>query len=190
LFLGIIAVAAIQPPLKPLLGLAIGTPFYFFAMAYLVRLPFAMYKKLGILSNLFSAFVVLVGISIGIGNYFVNVVGDAAAAGIGLAPAMKFFAGLDYRVWTTGIFIITVGLFFLYEAIRARTGLAKVSMILVAIGLIGAGIAEPQHIITKHGLIADYGVTATFLVIFVGLLLPVMLKPREGGAPYQAPHPV
>jgi hypothetical protein len=159
-------------------------------MASLILLPFAMYKKMGILPKLLSAFVALVGISIGIGNYFVKVAGDAAAAGIGLAPAMNFFAGLDFRVWTTGIFIIPVGLFFLYEALRARTVLAKASMIIVAIGLIGAGLAEPQHIVAKHTVIADFGTTAAFAVMFVGLLLPVMFKPREVGAPYQPPRPV
>ena len=189
-FNGIIAVAAIQAPWKPLFGLAIGVPFYYFAMASLILLPFAMYKKMGILSKLLSALVVLVGISIGISNYFVKVVGDAAAAGISLAPVMELFAGLDYRAWTTAIFIVPVGLFFLYEATRARTGLAIASMIIIAIGLIGAGIAEPQHILAKHTVIADFGTTAAFAIMLVGLLLPVMFKPREVGAPYQTPRPV
>lgn len=186
-FTGIIAVASIQAPLKPLLGAAIGVPFYYFAMAYLVRLPFAMYKKIGTLPNLLSALVVLVGLSIGLGNYFVKVAGNAAAAGATLAPLMELFAGVNYRVWTTGLFIIPVGLFFLYEATRAVSGTARAGAIVIAIGLIGAGIAEPQHIVAAHGLLADFGTTAAFIVIFVGLALPFLLKPREIGVQQQAP---
>lgn len=179
-FAGIIAVAGIQAPLKPLLGAAIGVPFYYFAMAYLIRLPFAMYKKMGAVPNLLSAVIVLSGISIGAGNYFVKVLGSATTAGF-LEPLMKISSGVDFRVWTTGLFLVPIGLFFLYEATRSVSGVVRVSAIIVGIGIIAAGIGEPQHVVAKHASIADFGVAIAFVVMLIGLSIPFLLRPREVG---------
>ena len=179
-FAGIIAVAGIQAPLKPLLVAAIGVPFYYFAMAYLIRLPFAMYNKMGAVPNLLSAVAVLSGLSIGVGNYFVKVVGSATTVCF-FAPFMEISSGLDFRVWTTGLFLVPVGLFFLYEATRSVSVVARVSAVIVGIGIIGAGILEPQHVVAKHAPIADFGVAATFVVMLIGLSLPFLLRPKEAG---------
>jgi len=181
-FAGIISVFGIQAPLKPLLGAAIGVPFYYFAMASLIRLPFAMYKKMGTLPNILSVLVVLVGISIGVTNYFAKVVGDVAASGL-LYPLVGYIAGagLEFRMVTTGLFIIPIGLFFLYEAMRAVSVKIRISSLIIGLGLIGVGIGEPLHVSAKHAVLADFGVAAAFLVVFGGLALPFFLRSGEVG---------
>jgi hypothetical protein len=179
IFRGVIDIAQIQKPLSIWLGGVIGVPFYYFALAYLIRIPFGMYNKKMIIANIASTVVVLIGILIGLSDYF-GKISNIANAGI-LSPVIKYIlsTGLYFRVFTTILFMVPTGLFFFYEAYRSTTLLARTGSAIIGFGIVLASIFEPQHILFKHIHTADFGVTFAFIVILLGLLLPTFFKSKE-----------
>ena len=159
-----------------LMGAAFSLPFHYIASAILLMLPFALYRKEGILPKSLAALIVLIGLFIGSvifvkANNLFGALGPVGAFYMQLFPSLKYI-----RLIPILAVLVPLGLFFLIEAWRATNKVARVRSLLIGIGTIIIGVFGGTHVFLGpvplgfHIKIAELFVPLGFLIAFGGLL--------------------
>lgn len=158
------------------MGAAFSLPFHYIASAALVLLPFALYKKSGIVPKVIVAILVFTGIFIG-SVIFVKANNLFAALGPFQGLYEAAWSRLNYiRLVAILVVLIPLGIFFFSEALRAVSPQVRIRSLLIGTGTIIIGIFGGIHVwlgpvpIGFDIAFADLVVPVGFLIIFVGLL--------------------
>lgn len=163
-------------PYAKSMALAIAVPFLYVASAFLIKLPFALFKKGLVLANLLAVVVVLMGVLFGLTTFF-----QANKLVSSLGPLQELFAHLAsrlsfYRIWSTLLIFVPVGVFFLFDVLKKQLLVDRLSALLIGSGLIVAGVSEWFHIQAKHAAGADFYTVFGFLLVVAGLSYPLLFK--------------
>lgn len=164
-------------PYAKSMALSLAVPFLYVASAFLIKLPFALYMRRVSVANSLAALVIIAGIFFGATSFV------SANKLIGsLGPLNGIFKHLaanlaTYRIWSTLIIFIPVGLFFLVEAIRSAGLTNRIRSGLVGVGLVTAGVSEYFHISAKHAAGADFYTVLGFFLVVGGLYYGFLKSP-------------
>lgn len=159
-----------------LTALSIALPFLYVASANLVKLPFALYNKKGMLPNFLAGLVVILGISYGV-VIFLNINNLIDKLGP-LQGIFSFLASNAFQIhiWTILIIFSLVALFFLYGAVKSPNWSGRIRQVLVGTGLLVAAIAERVHVLEFHAAGKDFYIILGFVLIIAGLFYPLLVK--------------
>lgn len=163
-------------PYAKSMALAFAVPLLYVASAFLVKLPFALYEKRSVYLNVLLAVIIIAGVIFG-ATTFVTANKLLAATG----PLQGFFGHMSknltvYRIWSTLIIFVPVGLFFVYQGLNSRELRNRIRALLIGSGLITAGVSEWFHIQAKHAAGADLYTVIGFVLITAGFFFPLLIK--------------
>lgn len=158
------------------MALSFAVPFLYVASSFLIKIPFLLYQKKGSFVTGLVVLVIVVGVLFGLTTFL-----KANKLMESLGPLQGLFQHLSknlatYRVWSTLLIFVPVGLFFFVEALKSQELQNRIRSVLVGSGLIVAGVSEYFHILAKHAAGADFYTVFGFFLVVAGLLLPFWKK--------------